>query len=427
MNFKYGLDERPPLVESLLLGLQWLAIIIPIIIIIGKAVAGIHYNNPIDQVIYIQKVFFITAVSLLIQVLWGHQLPLIIGPASVLLVGIAASQGSNTSTIYSSILIGGIILSAISVTGLFSTVKKFFTPQVVATILILIAFTLTPMILNLIISSKQVAPLNNISFAIIFVLMLFVANRHLTGLWKSTLIIWAIIIGSACYLLLFPQYSDTSYFQNLSPISGFFKNLNLTFSPQPSVLVSFIICFFALSINDLGSIQSIGELIKPDQMPRRITRGVFFTGLGNILSGLLGVIGPVNFSLSPGVIVTTQVASRFTLISTGLGLLILAFLPKTIAFIGSIPSVVVGSTLMYIMCSQISSGLLVAFNQAGGFKFENGLVLGLPLMLSIVISFLPPQVVSTFPASLRPIIGNGFVMGVLAVLILEHFIYRKTR
>lgn len=424
INFKYHLDDLPPVLELILLGLQWLAIIVPIIIIIGKVIVGLHDHSPSEQVLYLQKMFFVSAICLLLQLLWGHRLPLIIGPATVLLVGIAASLGSDINTIYSSVFLGGIILWGLGITGLFGKIKMLFTPQVVATILMLIAFTLAPMIMNLLFAFSQVTPLQNLCFAFILLLAMFVANKYLTGLWKTTLIIWSIIIGSSFYQLLFPQYSWLSFGRDISPVAGFFKNLNLTLSFDPGVLFSFIICYLALSINDLGSIQSIGALIKPANMEKRITRGIAFTGLGNMLSGLLGVIGPVNFSLSPGVIASTGVASRFTLIPTALGLLLLSFLPSIIAFMGSIPPVVVGSILIYIMCSQIASGLLVAFNKADGFKFENGVIMGLPLMLSIIISFLPQDIVNTFPVSLRPILGNGFVVGVLAVLILENIIYR---
>lgn len=160
-------------------------------------------------------------------------------------------------------------------------------------------------------------------------------------------------------------------------------------------------------------------------MPKRITRGISFTGLANALSGFLGVIGPVNFSLSPGVITSTGNASRFTLIPAGLGLLILSFLPGVIAFIGGIPAVIIGTTLLYILCSQISAGLMVLFNSMSEFKFESGLVVGLPVMLSIIISFLPVDVLNTFPNLVRPILGNGFVVGVLTVLIMEHIIFKE--
>jgi len=179
------------------------------------------------------------------------------------------------------------------------------------------------------------------------------------------------------------------------------------------------------SLNDLGSIQSVGEMIKPVQMPGRITRGIAITGLANVLSGLLGVIGPVNFSFSPGMIASTGVASRFVLLPAAAGLLALSFVPAAISFIGGIPSVVIGTVLVYVMCSQIAAGLLMVLSDAGEFTMESGLIIGLPIMLGIIISFLPAEVLSTFPAFMRPILGNGFVVGVVAVMLLENVLYRR--
>lgn len=136
------------------------------------------------------------------------------------------------------------------------------------------------------------------------------------------------------------------------------------------------------------------------------------------------MIGQVNFSLSPGVIAATGCASRFTMVPAALGLFILSFLPTAIGFMGNIPSVVIGSVLLYIMTSQIAAGLMVAVSSTSEFKFESGLIIGLPLMLGIIISFYPPDVIASFPAALRPILGNGFVMGVLSVLVLEHIIFK---
>jgi xanthine/uracil permease len=426
MKLKYGLDDIPPIGELLLFGIQWLAIAVPTVIIIGKVVAPLHFTNALDQVVYLQRLFFVTASALLVQLLWGHRLPLIIGPAAVLLVGIVASQGTDINAVYSSIFIGGIILTLTSITGLFGYLRVLFTSRVVATILVLISFTLTPTIMNLIISSKaEGTPLLNLCFALVLVILMFIAGRYLTGIWKSTLIIWAIIVGSILYLVIFPQYQWVEQASDFAAIATFTKGLNFNLTIEPGVLISFLFCFLALSINDLGSIQSVGELTKPNDMHKRISRGISFTGLANALSGIFGVIGPVNFSMSPGVIASTGNASRFTLIPAGIAILILSFMPKLIAFIGGIPSVIIGTTLLYVLCSQISAGLMVLYNSAREFKFESGLVMGLPIMLSIIISFLPGNVLNTFPDLVRPISGNGFVIGVFTVLIMEHIIYKE--
>jgi xanthine/uracil permease len=427
-KLKYQLDDMPPLFELILLGLQWLAVTIPVIIIMGKVVAGLHFSDALAQIVYIQKLFFVVGISLLMQIFWGHRLPLIVGPATVLLVAIVASQGSGVGAIYSAIVISGIILTLLSITGLFGYLKQLFTPRVVATILMLIALTLSPTIVNMILNSTTTGmEFSNICFALTFVVLMFVANKFLAGIWKSTLVVWAIVIGSLLYLVMMPNYQWLSVNTNTAFLSSFFSNLNTNLTFEPGVLISFMVCFLALSINDLGSIQSVGGIIKPDNMPKRISRGIAVSGLSNVLSGFLGVIGQVNFSLSPGVIAATGNASRFTLIPTGLGLVIISFSPQVIAFMGSIPSTVVGATLVYLMCSQISAGLLVVFNASKNLKFEDGLVMGLPLMLSVIISILPAEALATFPTLARPIIGNGFVVGVLAVLLMEHVIYKEQK
>jgi xanthine/uracil permease len=426
LKLKYGLDEVPPIVDLIFLGLQWFVITVPTLIIMGNVVAALHFGNPVDQTIYIQKVFFMTGVSFLIQLLWGHQLPLVMGPSSVLLVGITVSRSSSISDIYTAIAIGGLVLFIISAAGLFNKIKNLFTAPVVATILILVAFTLTPTILNLITSpSAPELALLNLLFALIFVLCIFAVNRYVTGFWKSTLIMWALIVGTVVYLLIFPESFAMAKVADTGIIAGFFSSMNFNWSFDPGVIIAFLICFLALSINDLGSIYSVGGMLKPDHMPKRVTRGLSWTGILNFFSGLLGVIGPVNYSMSPGVIASTGCASRFSLIPAGVILVGISFMPPVIALMGAIPQVVVGGILLYIMCSQLAAGLSMVIQSEEGFNFEKGLVIGLPLMLSIIISFLPNSVLSTFPAVLRPILGNGFVVGVLVVLIMEHLIFKK--
>jgi xanthine/uracil permease len=427
VDFKYDLDDRPPFVELLLFGIQWLAISIPTIVIIGKIVAGLHFSAHGDQVIYLQKIAFVTAVTLLSQVLWGHRLPLLLGPATVLLIGVVASQGFPLNTIYSSILLGGAILALVGVTGVFGHLQRLFTARVVAVVLLLIAFTLTPTMIRLIVPTSAPDPLFRFCFALALVAAMFAAHKALVGVWKSTLILWSMAAGSLVYFLLFPVPSTQHEAAAPSLVSGFFNHFPGTPSIHLGVLISFLFCFVALSINDLGSIQSMSELLKPSQMPRRITRGMIVTGLANILSGFFGVVGLVNYSLSPGVIASTGCASRFTLVPAALALLALSFSPAAIGWIGAVPSLVVGTVLIYIMSSQLAAGLLVAFGSEEPFDFEGGLVIGLPVLLGAFTAFLPAPVVDTFPTVLKPILGNGFVVGVVACLTLEHVVFRRKK
>jgi uracil permease len=160
-------------------------------------------------------------------------------------------------------------------------------------------------------------------------------------------------------------------------------------------------------------------------MGERTNRGVTVTGIGNALAGLTGVIGPVNFSLSPGVIAATGCASRFALVPAGLALALMAASPIAIGYLASIPGPVIGVVLAYVMAAQIAAGLMVGQESSAVKTFDEGLIVGVPLILGTVVAFLPDIVASGFPATLRPLITNGFVIGIVAVLVLEHLVYRK--
>ena len=423
MELKYGLEDRPGWGEMLLFGLQWLAVTVPSILIAGKVIAGFHYDDAASQIIYLQKIFFITGLLFFGQVLAGHRLPIITGPATVLLIGILSSQGASIDTIYTSVFTGGLLLFLMSLSSWFKYLKKLFTPRVIVVVLLLIAFTLTPTILNMLLDTGgKASPTANLVFGLIVVLLMFVAGRVLTGIYKSLIIVFAMLIGSLAYIFLF-SVQDLSNFAGSAPLSLFFSGFVTAPSFDPGVLAAFLICYLALSINDIASVQSVGEFLQLEDLTERVKRGISVTGLGSMLSGLFGVIGPVNFSIGPGFIVSTSNASRFTLLPAGLGLLLLAFSPLVIGFFGSIPSVMVGSILIYLMSSQISAGLMLAQQTLCLNSFDDALILALPVLMGVIIAFMPAEVTAAIPALLKPLLGNGFVVGLLTVLFMEHIVY----
>lgn len=423
IKLKYGVEDKPPLGETLLYGFQWLAVGLPMVVVLGQVVAVHNFSSAPDQVVFMQKLFFVTAVSSLLQLFVGHRLPAVIGPAAIIVVGITSNQAADLSSIYSSIVIGGALLNLLCMTGLFSKIEKLFTRQVVAVILLLIALTLVPTIINLI-TSVPAAGLEffHLIFAFIFIVAMFLANRFLKGIWKSTLIIWAMIAGSIVYVLLVPEYNWMPG-ETLAIFSNFFSDLSFSFSLDIGVLISIIICYIALSTNDLGSIQAIGELVQAPDMGKRLKAGISVTGLSSIMAGFMGVAGPVNYSLSTGVIASTGIGSSFTMVPAGIAMLVVSFMPGIVSFLSGIPPLIIGVIFLYIMCSQIAAGLVTAFS-GESFRFEDGLTIGLALMLGLIVTFLPETTIAALPRLLRPILGNGFVVGTTAVLLMEHVVFR---
>jgi xanthine/uracil permease len=112
------------------------------------------------------------------------------------------------------------------------------------------------------------------------------------------------------------------------------------------------------------------------------------------------------------------------LIPAGAGLMVCAFIPQLIAVMSAIPDTVIGVILLYLMGTQLAAAFHMISTTDSAKTFDQGLIIGLPIMVALLFGIIPMQVI---PSMLRPLIGNGFVMGVLTVIILEHVIFTKSK
>ncbi|HJA16300.1 MAG TPA: purine/pyrimidine permease [Candidatus Butyricimonas faecavium] len=419
---KYELNDKPGILPMLMYGLQWWIVSFPCVVIMGIIVSQLHYTDVAEQTFYLQKLFGIMGVAMIVQVLWGHRLPLIIGPASVLLIGILSTVSSGITAVYTGIMVGGLVLTVLAYSGLLGKLQFVFTPRIVTVILILIAFTLTPVILKLVLGDA-VHALFNLFFTLVMVLALVIGNKLLRGIWKSTTVLWGIVGGVLVYYGVFGFPVLTSTEAGMIPDQATIFNFPLDF--EAGTILAFLFCYMALIVNELGSIQAVGHMLQADRMELRTTRGVGIVGITNVLSGLFGVIGPVDYSMSPGVISATGCASRYTLLPAGAGLMLCAFFPSIVGILVTIPGVVMGAILLYLMATQLAAGLQMLVREKAIVDFDSGVVVGLPLMVALLLSFTPEEVLNLIPSLFKPIVGNGFVMGVVTVLIMEHLIFKK--
>ncbi len=421
MNLKYGINDRPRVGQLMLYSLQWFVLAVAVV----TTSLFIAVGSPAERVLYAQKVFALMGVATIVQVLWGHRMPIVVGPASVLLVGIItalASQGAEVDTdkIYTAVVIGGAAVSALSLGRTLERLQRVFTPRIVVVILMLIAYTLAPTIKNLIFPAGEEGRYAfGLWFTVLCTPAMAIASYRLSGVRKSLVIPVALLIGSAIYYAVYGGFGDV--FAAYSESDG--ALLLPRMEVDGSMIAAFMFCYVALVINDVGSVQSLGAMLDTTDTDKRCRRGVGLTGLMNIVAGGMGVIGPVNYSMSPGVIASSLCASRFALLPAGAGLVVCAFVPSLIAVLSAIPNTVIGVILLYLMGTQLAASFQMMSASGGAGRFESYLIIGLPVMVALLFSGIPMSVI---PAMLRPIVGNGFVMGVLAVLLLEHVIFRDS-
>ena len=416
MKLKYNIDDRLPAGQMFVYAMQWFILSIAVI----STSVFVAQGSPEERLFFAQKLFAVTGVAGFIQVLWGHRMPLVVGPASVLLVGVLSSLGAGApvGAIYTSIAIGGVLIVLLSFGGMMDRVRRLFTPRIVVVILMLIAFTLAPVIKNLIFPDRADAEQH--LFGLVFTLVgsvgMVILNRTLKGVAKSLVVPIALIVGSVAYYALFPMPQGV---ETTGVISGQILN---DFSFDWSLLIAFVICYIALLINDIGSIESLGAMLDDKDMGGRLKRGVRITGAMNIMAGSMGVLGPVNYSMSPGVIASTGCASRWALLPATLLLVVCSLFPDVIFVLTSIPDQVIGVILLFLMGTQLSAGFEMAHSTKSIDSFSGALTISLPIMLAMLFQLMPRGIV---PSVIEPLVGNGFAMGVLAVLVMEHLINRN--
>lgn len=419
MDFKYSLNDRPRAAAMVMYAVQWLLIAVPVVLT-SAFVARLQYDTLAEQTLYTQKLFAVMGLTMIVQSLWGHRLPLVAGPAAVLLVGVMASIASSPEVIYTSIAVGGALVALLATTGWIKKLQPLFTPRISIVMMALIAFTIVPVFLRLIFADAEHYGLSFVMTLVLSIAMV-VANNRLRGMWKSVVVLIALVVGSAAYFA----------FAGLPSLEGATSagagRLFITPKFDVGVIVAFLICYIALLINELGSVQSVSAYVEADNVPKRSTRGVALTGVMNVVAGAMGVLGPVDYTLSPGVIAATGCASRYPLVLTGVGLVICALFPQLVAVLSAIPSPVMGVVLLYLMAAQVAAAFQMSGTMSAAKDFNGALTIGLPIMLALVVAFLPAEVSAALPAVLRPIVDNGFVMGVIVVLVMEHVIFRKRR
>ncbi|MBR5852790.1 MAG: purine/pyrimidine permease [Alistipes sp.] len=418
MKLKYNIDDRLPIGQMALYAMQWFILAVAVV----ATSVFVAQGTPGEKLFYAQKLFAVMGITGLVQVLWGHRMPLVVGPAAVLLVGVLSSlgAGASVSAIYTSIALGGALVSLLTFGNMLRFVQRLFTPRIVIVILMLIAFTLSTVIKGLVFpaGASEGVHLFGLVFAVVGCVAMVVMNRTLKDVAKSLVIPIALVVGSVAYYLIFPMPESA---ESAVSLRGLFLS---DVEVSASLVVAFVICYIALLINDIGSIESLGRMLNLEGMDSRLKRGVRITGAMNIVSGAMGVLGPVNYSMSPGVIASTGCASRWALVPATILLALCALWPDLIWVLLNIPNPVIGVILLFLMGTQLAAGLEMTHNTKSVQSFADGLTIGLPIMVALLFQMMPRGIV---PSVIEPLVGNGFAMGVIMVIVMEHLINRPAK
>jgi xanthine/uracil permease len=431
----YHLTDNPGWTRSFLYGLQWLSFslaqsaVVPIIL-------GASLGLDLQGTAYLAlRIFFFTGLGSLLQVLFGHKLPIIEGPASlswatfISLAAMATNLGRPLellrSDLQTGLMVTGVVITLIGLTGLIGKAIKLFTPAITGTVMVLLSIQLSGTFVK---GMLGVATGKSLSFsapaiaALVVTTIIFVTLNG-KGIWRTIGVFSGLIVGWFIYWAM--GLSEPISWKGIEPFSlpQFFA---WGYPTLDTGVISTSLCVgLILTTNVVASIAAVSKLTGKPPLDQDYNRGILVNGVANIFAGSGAAVGNVSFAASSGLIGLSGVASRIPFIVYSLLMMVVGVIPAVGYLIAAIPSAVGYAVFLVAFCQLLAVGLkdysTLALDRRDSF------VVGISIILGTGLMSLPQDIWSQAPGLLRYVLGNGMVTGMLICILLEHVFLPKKK
>ncbi|MFL6797270.1 MAG: uracil-xanthine permease family protein [Xanthobacteraceae bacterium] len=186
-----------------------------------------------------------------------------------------------------------------------------------------------------------------------------------------------------------------------------------------TMILPFTIAALALTLKGIGDITACQRLndanwVRPDMS--MISRGTLANGLGNMFAGLVGSLGVTPSTANIGLQSATAVSSRIIGFAIGALLIALAFLPSVTGSLILMPRPVMGASLVFSACFVLISGLQTITSRM--LDARRTIIIGLAIASAAAAEIIP-DFATNIPAAIEPIVSSSIVLGTLTALVLN--------
>ncbi|WP_226021968.1 uracil-xanthine permease family protein [Halomicrobium salinisoli] len=431
---EYGIDDRPSLSKSTVLGLQhYLTMVganVAVPLILAEAMG---MPDPVTAR-FVGTFFVVSGIATLVQTTFGNRYPIVQGaPFSMLAPAIAIVTTVTVAgpepawqvrlqALQGAIIVAGAVEVAIGYFGVVGKLRQYLSPVAIAPTIALIGLALF--------NVGQITSATNDWWLLGLTLLLIVAfsqflDRHhwafrlfpvILGLAIAWVVAAALSVGGV-YPSGAPGYVDLGTVAEAPPLLPIYP---LQWG-MPTFQLSFAIGMFAgvvaSIVESFGDYHAVARLVgsgAPSE--RRINHGIGTEGLMNVFSGLMGTGGSTSYSENIGAIGLTGVASRFVVQIGAVAMLIVGYVGYAGQLVVTIPDPVVGG-LFVVMFAQIVAVGLSNLAHVDMNSSRNVFVVGFALFVGLAIPEYVAAVgdMATFRSGLAGVPVLGAVLGTQVV------------
>ena len=430
----YGLNDRPPLRETLFAALQHLlaifvAIITPPLIIASALRFDIQTTG-----FLVSMSLFVSGIATFIQ---SHR----VGPIGTGLLCIQGTSFSFISPIISagmlgmvngkmdvalglSYIFGGCLVASVVemiVSRILPYTRKVITPLVAGIVVTLIGLCLIKAGFNpcgggqAAIDDGTFGSIRNLGLAVLVLVTIIFFNRSANRFLRMGSIVLGLLVGCvAAYCLGMIHFSDIHATGSLNipvPLKyglrfdvGTIVGLGLIY------LVTAVEAFGDITANSLIS----GEPVEGPVFMRRAQGGILADGFNSMLAAVFNSFPNSIFAQNNGMIQLTGVASRYVGYFIAGALFLLGLFPVVGEFFSLIPDCVLGGATLLMFGTVAAAGVRIIAST----KMDRKAVLVLAISFAMGMSVeLVPDILSQMPSVIKSIFSSGITTGGVTAMI----------
>ena len=417
---RYGVEDRPPAPATVLFALQHVMIMFGAMLASPLAISQLLNFDASTRATLVTGVMLGCGLGTIISSLgvwWiGGRLPLLLGGYTAFIAPfVAISKLESPSAAFSAMMIGGLVLLAIS--PLIGKLKNLFPPFVVGTLLLITGLSLVKIGVGLAFGvntpfAGKPITVGMMAASMLLIVLIFTFTK---GMIRPLAIFFTVVIAYCVAAAL--GYANT---QALAAAPWLRLPTPLPFGftwPSLGAQASILIYQLIAAIYTLSITLALCDMLGVECTEQRVRGAVAADGIGSAISTFFGGVPLVSYDQNVGAVALTGVGSRFVVAVSGLILVIISCMPKVTALVTIVPPFVLGGTLIFMFGMIAVVGVRILAENLNSQR--NLLILAISFGLSATIAFAPPTVFEMFGPSLRIVVGDAIVMGTLAAVILN--------
>lgn len=373
---EYGIEDKPPLGTSVLLGVQHYLTMVGANIAVPLILAGALGMPKALWPRFVGTFFVVSGVATLAQTTLGNRYPIVQGaPFSMLapaLAVVGVVQATNPAgadwraallQLQGAIVVAALFEVVVGYLGLLGRLRRYISPVVIAPTIALIGLSLFDV-------PQITAAVQNWWLLGLTLLLIVLFSQYLNDT-SRVFQLFPVLLGVVTAYGIALVLSVVGVYQAGTP--GYVDLTGVQTAPAlvpiyplqwglPRFELSFVVGMLAgvaasivESFGDYHAVARLSGVGAPSE--KRINHGIGMEGLMNVFSGLMGAAGSTSYSENVGAIGLTGVASRYVVQVGAVVMLVFGFVGYFGAFVASIPDPIVGGLYVAMFGQIVAVGL----------------------------------------------------------------------